>query len=184
MAPRDKTDPARGDRIGSLALLAALARDSCDAIIGSDPDGRILVWNAAAESLLGYPAEKMLGKKAGRIFSSADVPNDASGDVLELERGVAWRGEASALCADGSRVRVTVVALPVLDDSGAITASAMILRRAGEGSPLEEDARRSQASLHGVINAILDPVFVKDEQHRWVFLNDAFCRFLGHPAKS
>ena len=181
MAPRDKTDPARGDRIGSLALLAALASDSCDAIIGSDPDGRILVWNAAAESLLGYPAEKMLGKKAGRIFSSADVPNDASGDVLELERGVAWRGETSALCADGSRVRVTVVALPVLDDSGAITASAMILRRAGEGSPLEEDARRSQASLHGVINAILDPVFVKDEQHRWVFLNDAFCRFLGHP---
>lgn len=30
----------------------------------------------------------------------------------------------------------------------------------------------------GVINGIADPLFVKDRQHRWVFCNDAFCRWL------
>jgi two-component system, NtrC family, sensor kinase len=30
-----------------------------------------------------------------------------------------------------------------------------------------------------IVNAITNPVLVKDEQHRFVLLNDAFCSFLG-----
>lgn len=31
-----------------------------------------------------------------------------------------------------------------------------------------------------IINGTEDPIFVKDRQHRWVLLNDAFCHFLKH----
>ncbi|UCB45861.1 MAG: PAS domain S-box protein [Spirochaetota bacterium] len=31
-----------------------------------------------------------------------------------------------------------------------------------------------------VINSLDDPVFVKDTEHRWVFLNDAACKFWGY----
>jgi PAS domain S-box-containing protein len=31
-----------------------------------------------------------------------------------------------------------------------------------------------------IIDNISDPIFVKDRQHRWVFINDAFCDFLGY----
>ncbi|MGF1539944.1 MAG: PAS domain S-box protein [Pleurocapsa sp.] len=34
--------------------------------------------------------------------------------------------------------------------------------------------------LAKAINAINEPIFVKDQDHRWVMLNDAFCRFIGH----
>lgn len=30
-----------------------------------------------------------------------------------------------------------------------------------------------------IINTIADPVFVKDRQHRWILLNDAYCKFMG-----
>ena len=30
-----------------------------------------------------------------------------------------------------------------------------------------------------IVETMNDPVFVKDEQHRWVFLNEAFCKFIG-----
>jgi PAS domain S-box-containing protein len=33
--------------------------------------------------------------------------------------------------------------------------------------------------LESIINTIADPIFVKDRHHRWVLLNDAFCRFMG-----
>ena len=36
------------------------------------------------------------------------------------------------------------------------------------------------AFLLQIINGISDPIFVKDRQHRWVLLNDAFCDFMGH----
>lgn len=35
--------------------------------------------------------------------------------------------------------------------------------------------------LTSLIDNLADPVFVKDEQHRWIVLNDAFCRFMGRP---
>ncbi len=37
----------------------------------------------------------------------------------------------------------------------------------------------SADSLNGILNAMDDPVFVKDEKHRWVLLNDKLCAFLG-----
>jgi two-component system CheB/CheR fusion protein len=34
--------------------------------------------------------------------------------------------------------------------------------------------------LDSLLEALPNPVFVKDEQHRWVLLNDAYCRFMGY----
>jgi two-component system cell cycle sensor histidine kinase/response regulator CckA len=37
----------------------------------------------------------------------------------------------------------------------------------------------SFSDLESIINTIADPIFVKDREHRWVLLNDAYCRFMG-----
>ncbi|MBN1355005.1 PAS domain S-box protein [bacterium] len=37
-----------------------------------------------------------------------------------------------------------------------------------------------QQFLDNIINAIPDPIFVKDEQHRWIILNIAYCEFMGY----
>jgi PAS domain S-box-containing protein len=42
----------------------------------------------------------------------------------------------------------------------------------------------TQEFLSGIIDAINEPVFVKDRQHRWVLLNDACCKFIGHPREN
>ncbi|MFN6463433.1 MAG: PAS domain S-box protein [Nostoc sp. DedVER02] len=38
----------------------------------------------------------------------------------------------------------------------------------------------SLAFLHQMVNAISDPIFVKDRQHCWVLLNDSYSNFIGH----
>jgi PAS domain S-box-containing protein len=38
----------------------------------------------------------------------------------------------------------------------------------------------NQTHLHAILNTLADPVFVKDRSHRWVFLNESFCNFIGH----
>ncbi|MBN1794819.1 MAG: PAS domain S-box protein, partial [Candidatus Omnitrophica bacterium] len=40
--------------------------------------------------------------------------------------------------------------------------------------------RISREFLHTIINTIADPLFVKDREHRWIILNDAFCKFMGY----
>ena len=35
--------------------------------------------------------------------------------------------------------------------------------------------------LYTILNAIADPVFIKNRDHKWVFLNNACCKFIGLP---
>jgi PAS domain S-box-containing protein len=50
-----------------------------------------------------------------------------------------------------------------------------------ERKAAELQAMRARQFLEDLINAIPNPLFVKDRQHRWVIVNDAFCRFHGLP---
>jgi len=43
-----------------------------------------------------------------------------------------------------------------------------------------QESQLDVAFLSQIVESIADPVFVKDEQHRWIFLNQAFCEFFGH----
>ncbi|MBD2329552.1 CHASE2 domain-containing protein [Alkalinema sp. FACHB-956] len=45
----------------------------------------------------------------------------------------------------------------------------------------EEELKRSTEFLRRVIDTIPDPVFVKDKQHHWIVLNEAYARFVGVP---
>ncbi|OEC88099.1 MULTISPECIES: PAS domain S-box protein [Methanobacterium] len=47
----------------------------------------------------------------------------------------------------------------------------------------EEALTKSRNFLDKIINSIADPVFVKDKRHRWILLNDAFCKLMGYPRK-
>ncbi|MFU8803591.1 MAG: two-component system sensor histidine kinase NtrB [Bradymonadaceae bacterium] len=44
---------------------------------------------------------------------------------------------------------------------------------------LPEFEEYESAFLRTVIDCVLDPIFVKDEQHRWIFVNQAFCELMG-----
>ncbi|MBW4561767.1 MAG: CHASE2 domain-containing protein [Mojavia pulchra JT2-VF2] len=46
---------------------------------------------------------------------------------------------------------------------------------------MQEEMKRSKEFLHQVINTIPDPIFVKNEKHQWIVLNEAYCRFIGYP---
>jgi PAS domain S-box-containing protein len=45
---------------------------------------------------------------------------------------------------------------------------------------LQDNLNHTKNFFLGAINAIDDPIFVKNENHNWVYLNDAFCKRMGH----
>jgi diguanylate cyclase (GGDEF)-like protein/PAS domain S-box-containing protein len=46
---------------------------------------------------------------------------------------------------------------------------------------IQRELKRTKEFLHQVIDTIPDPIFVKNEKHEWVVLNEAYCRFIGYP---
>ena len=60
-----------GGALGSFDLDQTLARSGDGAfVIG--PDGRIVLWNRAAERILGYPARQVMGRPCCDVFAGAD----------------------------------------------------------------------------------------------------------------
>ncbi len=45
---------------------------------------------------------------------------------------------------------------------------------------VKDELKRSTDFLHQVINAIADPVYVKDRHHRLIVANQAYCHLIGH----
>lgn len=43
-----------------------------------------------------------------------------------------------------------------------------------------EKKRIAGEFLENILNGLDDPIFVKDEEHRWVVINDRFCEMVGH----
>jgi diguanylate cyclase (GGDEF)-like protein/PAS domain S-box-containing protein len=45
----------------------------------------------------------------------------------------------------------------------------------------QQKSKRSKEFLYQVFNTIPDPIFVKDKDHRWLILNQAYCNLIGYP---
>lgn len=67
---------------------------------------------------------------------------------------------------------------PLLGEIGAATVIISHLAH------LKEGFKRSKEFLQTVINTIPDPVFVKNQEHRYIILNQAYCQFAGYPLET
>ncbi|HEX5783869.1 MAG TPA: EAL domain-containing protein [Burkholderiaceae bacterium] len=76
---------------------------------------------------------------------------------------------------------VRVVAEPLPD--GSVAWHGLMLD-VSERKRMATEVAASRDLLHRVIDGIADPVFVKDPQHRWHMVNQAFVDFVGIPRKS
>jgi PAS domain S-box-containing protein len=59
------------------ATLAELVNDSREALLAMSFDGRVLVWNRAAEAMFGYTAEEALGQILAELITPAEQNGDA-----------------------------------------------------------------------------------------------------------
>jgi len=48
-----------------------------------------------------------------------------------------------------------------------------------EQEQAEKELADTKEFLDSIINGIADPIFVKDNEHRWIALNDSFCHMMG-----
>ncbi|HEY9654582.1 MAG TPA: CHASE2 domain-containing protein, partial [Crinalium sp.] len=69
--------------------------------------------------------------------------------------------------------------VPLVPPMIALAGSAIVIM--AHVAHLQEELKRSKEFLGKIINAIPDQIFVKDRQHRWIVLTQAYSKFLGYP---
>lgn len=108
--------------------LAAVVRDSSDAIMVHDFSGRILAWNRRAEEIYGYSEEEALKMKSDELVAERSRPEmKALVQHLQQEKKMtpceSWRRSK-----DGREIRVWLTASLLLDDAGQAAAIAITER--------------------------------------------------------
>ncbi len=150
------------------------------AMLMLDVDGRVRSWNKGVERIKGYREAEILGEHFSRFYPAEDL--ERGKPEMELKMAVAhgsYEDEGWRIRKDGTRFFANVVITALIDDAGVLHGFSKVTRDITERKMAEADLQDSKDYLDSVINAVADPIFVKDRQHRWVMVNDAMCQMMG-----
>ncbi len=126
-------------RFDPEVLLAGLP----DAVIGVDADLRIVIWNPAAEALLGRSSRRALGKTLKELFPATTSLVRHLTDTLATGESRS-ESEAQVEGADGRAVPVSIVTAPLAERTGAVSAAVAVVRDITRLRQLEAEMRRGQ----------------------------------------
>ncbi len=136
--------------------------------------------NDALCDLLGYERKELLHGK----WEQWGFPDDLPASLEQLNKILAGESEGYVLDQrwlkkDGEIVytRVSMRCIRRLD--GSIERMIKVILDVSDRYHYEHKLKTSEEFFKHTINATPDPIFVKDEQHRWLVLNDAFCELMG-----
>ncbi|MCU0545905.1 MAG: PAS domain S-box protein [Oscillatoriaceae cyanobacterium Prado104] len=138
--------------------------------------------NDALCNLLGYQREELLQAN----WENLSFPADWKASLAQLNRIIA--GEIDGYVLDkrwrrknGKIVYTRVSLRCIRRPDGSIDRMIKVVLDVSDRQRYEIQLKASKQFLKHTINATPDPIFVKDDRHRWIVLNDAFCELMGQP---
>jgi PAS domain S-box-containing protein len=168
------------------ALLRALVDASPLAMWVLDPEGRVVLWNAAAERLTGWSAGEVLGRFV------PIVPPDKISDFHALF-GRALRKESVVDAEvrrqkkDGSPIDLSLSNAPLIAPDGAVVAVLVMAADLTARKEAEETARRlaseraareaadaARKRLEGIVESISDGYAAFDREWRYTYVNGRY----------
>jgi PAS domain S-box-containing protein len=156
-------------------MLEALVNSAPLAICIMDPEGRVTVWNPAAERVFGWTREEVLG----RVLPS--VPADKLSEFAALRKrvlnGEALTGvELRRQRKDGTPIDISLSTAPLYDAEGEITGILGIQADITERKRADEELRL-KAQLLDNAN---DSIFLHDLEGNFVYVNESACKHRGY----
>jgi len=160
-----------------------LAENSADYIVRYDSECRKIYANPQAINMLTLLCGNVpLGKTPTEAYPGAHFEKYETvlrrvletGQALDLEFLLPDYGEGT----QHHLIRM----IAEKNDAGIITGALVIGKDITAAYERKQTIRQLQEAYHfneQLLNAIPDPVFVKDRKHRWMLVNDAMCSLLG-----
>ncbi|HLO52458.1 MAG TPA: PAS domain S-box protein [Kamptonema sp.] len=148
--------------------------------LSGESDSGWIEVNPALCKLLGYSHEELVEKS----WTSLIHPDDINSNLEQLSLVLAgesegWVADQKLLQKNGEVVYTRVSSQPVRNSLGKVDYLIKVVLDLSDRYRCELEIKASEEFLNHVINANPDPIFVKDEQHRWIILNNAYCQLMG-----
>ena len=151
----------------SFAILENIA----DGIVAVDRDGRVVLWNTAAEEITGVPAEEAMGHKPVQVL----------GRALESDGGTVSGDRLVPILRGGDEVWLSLTEAVMRDPSGAVAGRIFAFRdisaervveqmKSEFVSTVSQEIRRPLTSIYGFAETLLRRDVLFGEEERRTFL--------------
>jgi PAS domain S-box-containing protein len=132
-------------------LCRQLVQQCNDAIVYSDREGRIQLWNAGAEAMFGFTAEEAMGQSLDIFIPENQRPRHWEGYFRVMETGTTRYAKellaAPAVRKDGSRISTEFSMTIIRDAAGGIAGTAAVIRDVSAKWQKEKALRARLAEL-------------------------------------
>nr|WP_279381067.1 sigma-54-dependent Fis family transcriptional regulator [Alkaliphilus hydrothermalis] len=142
-----------------------------DAMIAVDIEGKITLFNRAAEVITGFNEEDVLGKPIAEVITSTRLPYVLNSGEPELNQKQPM----------GNTVIITS-RLPVKDEAGKVIGAVAVFRDISEIMDLTDEIyklKEFHSLLEAIFNSTQDAITVCDEKGIHVLVNPAYSRLTG-----
>lgn len=126
-----------------IRQLAGIIERATEAIMATDLEGRVTVWNRGAAALYGIPPEDALGHAAEELWPSWIREQMLAARAAVVKTG-SWRGELAFTTRDGRDIVVDAHMTSVPDEAGRPNARLIVARDITETKKLEKQFLRVQ----------------------------------------
>ncbi len=168
-----ESDPGAANR-----FLLAIVETLPVAVYATDLDGRITLWNLAAEKIFGYTREETLGRRAP--FVPDDKREEAEAFRHRVLAGEALTNlELERRRKDGTPIHIHGSAAPLKEEDGRITGLLVMCIDATANRRAAEALQQQLHFTRAVLDAIPNPVYVKDRDGRYQVYNRAWDELFG-----
>jgi two-component system sensor histidine kinase/response regulator len=162
----------------TLRMLSEAVRQSPEAIIITDLEGRIEYVNEAFVSNTGFSREETLGRNAS-MLSSGDTEPDTYASMWEtLKRGEVWKGEFHNRRKDGSVFIESAVLAPIRQTNGTVTHYVGVKEDITEKRRLAEELDKHRNHLETLV--VERTAQLAEAQHQAETANVAKSTFLAN----
>ncbi len=155
--------------------LHALIQASPLPITAMDPEGTVRLWNPAAERILGWREEEVLGRSLPIVPAGKQEEFRALRERVIQGEGLAGT-EVRRQKKDGTPLDVAIWAAPLHDSNGHSTGIMAVVADITERKRAEERLRLQSAALEAAANAVL----ITDREGCITWVNPAFTRLTGY----
>ena len=174
---------AQGERLRTT--LASIG----DGVVTTDPHGRIVNLNSAAESLTGWVAAEAEGQPLETVFR---IVNESSREPVENPVARARRegvvvglaNHTLLIRRDGSELPIDDSAAPIREAAGELLGCVLVFRDISERKAAERELAEAQARLHRVVTDMAIPTMVYAEDGEVILVNEAWTAISGFAAET
>ncbi|MDY0269029.1 putative bifunctional diguanylate cyclase/phosphodiesterase [Trichloromonas sp.] len=146
------------------------------AVIAFDTGGRILHWNRAAEAILGWPAEEVLGRTRADLYGTNH--HDYNQAFLRILSGETLTNqEKRHPTRSGRLIDVSWSATPLPDADGKAAGVLVLVEDISRRKQLESELLESERFSRDVVDALPQNIAILDEQGTIVAVNKAWREF-------